>query len=154
MPEFIAMPTEQARTFKSGAPDAHGRPPERSVSKGANNDCRHCLNIIPEGEDMLVLAYKPFESTQPYAEIGPVFLCGKACERGGGTELPGSLRTAPDYLLRGYSDDDRIVYGTGAVVPQAEMAARFEAIFTDPNVAYIHIRSARNNCYQARVERG
>ncbi|MEX0371654.1 MAG: DUF1203 domain-containing protein, partial [Tateyamaria sp.] len=99
------------------------------------------------------LAYKPFEGTHPYAEVGPIFLCADPCPRGGGAELPAILTTSPDYLIKGYSADDRIVYGTGAVTPAPNIHDRVAAIFADPAVAYIHVRSARNNCYQARVDR-
>ena len=34
------------------------------------------------------------------------------------------------------------------------MMAQAEEIFADERVDYIHIRSARNNCYQARIDRG
>jgi hypothetical protein len=33
------------------------------------------------------------------------------------------------------------------------MMGQAEEIFADPRIAYIHIRSARNNCYQARIDR-
>ena len=102
---------------------------------------------------MLVLAHKPFEGTHPYAEVGPIFLCADDCAQGGGEALPDILTTSPDYLIKGYSTRDRIIYGTGVVTPTAEMRSRIAAIFADPEVAYIHVRSARNNCYQARVER-
>jgi len=102
---------------------------------------------------MLVLAYQPFEGSHPYAQVGPIFLCAEACKRGGGGTQPEILQTSPDYLIKGYSADERIVYGTGAVVPQAELKARIAAIFDDPAVREIHVRSARNNCYQARVTR-
>ena len=67
--------------------------------------------------------------------------------------MPEVLTTSPDYLIKGYGLDDRIVYGTGVVSPTLELEARLEAIFANPDVAYIHVRSARNNCYQARVDR-
>ena len=103
---------------------------------------------------MLILAHKPFEGEQPYAEIGPIFLCANACERGGGSaELPDILTTSPDYLIKGYSAQDRIVYGTGAVIKTDHMRDRITSIFENPDVAYIHVRSSRNNCYQARVDR-
>jgi uncharacterized protein DUF1203 len=153
MPTFVALPTDTATAYRAGAPDAFGNPPERQISTGSGTPCRHCLRDIPEGAQMLVLAHKPFASTNPYSEVGPIFLCASDCPRGGGTDIPEILTTSPDYLIRGYSHDDRIVYGTGAVTRTPDIAARLEAIFADPNVAYIHIRSARNNCYQARVDR-
>ena len=153
MPVFTALPTDVARAYQSGGSDAYGHPPERTLSGGAGNPCRHCLREIPEGAAMLILAHKPFTGTHPYAELGPIFLCADTCARGGGTDLPQILTTSPDYLLKGYSDDDRIVYGTGAITPHAQIAARSRAIFADPKVRYIHVRSARNNCYQCRIDR-
>ena len=154
MTTFTALPTDTVTAYRAGAPDAFGNPPERKISTGPGNPCRHCLRNIPEGAEMLLLAHKPFEGTHPYAEVGPIFLCARACPRGGGTNMPEIFTTAPDYLIKGYSADDRIVYGTGAVTPTPEIAQRLDAIFADPQVAYIHMRSARNNCYQARVDRG
>jgi Protein of unknown function (DUF1203) len=151
---FIALPTDQVRAYQEGAPDAYGATPEQGVSDGAGNPCRHCLKEIPKGAGMLVLAHRPFAGVHPYAETGPIFLCADRCERGGGDLLPEVLGTAPDYLIKGYNARDRIVYGTGVVVTPEGLAARAEAIFSNGDVAYIHVRSARNNCYQARIDRG
>ncbi|WP_299728945.1 DUF1203 domain-containing protein [uncultured Tateyamaria sp.] len=153
MPVFSALSTEVATAYRTGGLDAFGNPPERKISDGGANPCRHCLRDIPEGAEMLVLAHKPFAGTHPYAEVGPIFLCADACSRGGGDVLPEILTTSPDYLIKGYSSEDRIVYGTGVVSPTPELEDRLDAIFANPDVAYIHVRSARNNCYQARVDR-
>ena len=153
MPKVIALPTEIARAYQAGAPDAHGQPPERATSDGSGNPCRHCLRYIPEGAEMLILAHRPFPSAQPYAETGPLFLCADPCTRHAGTEMPEVFTRSPDYLIKGYSDSDRIVYGTGIVITKDRMMDQAAEILSDPRVAYVHIRSARNNCYQARVER-
>ncbi len=150
---FSPIPTETALHYQSGGADAYGLVPERKVSDGHGNPCRHCLMDIPAGAPMLVLAHRPFPALQPYAETGPIFLCGDACEAGGGAAIPQVL-SSPDYILRGYGDDDRIVYGTGAVTPTIGIPARAEMLLSDPRVAYVHVRSARNNCYQARIDRG
>ena len=63
------------------------------------------------------------------------------------------FRATPDYILRGYGHEDRIVYGTGSVVPTASISARAHELLSRDEVAYLHMRSARNNCYQCRVER-
>lgn len=153
MPTFTALPTEIVEAWRAGAPDAYGNPPERHISTGAGNPCRHCLHHVPKGADMFILAHKPFEGTHPYAETGPIFLCADPCDQGGGVDLPPILTSSPDYLIKGYGTDDRIVYGTGVVAPVAELHQRIAAIFADPTVAYIHARSARNNCYQLRIDR-
>lgn len=151
--QFTAIPTPVARAYQAGAADANGQPPERLISDGEGNPCRHCLCLIPEGKEMLVLAYRPFARLQPYAELGPIFLCAEPCRAGGGAALPAMLRS-PDYILRGYGADERIVYGTGAVVATETIIAEAELRLSDPAVAYLHLRSARNNCYQLRIDRG
>ncbi len=149
---FQPIPTDLVRALQAGAPDANGQPPERHVAEGGGNPCRHCLALIPEGAGMLVLAHRPFPALQPYAEVGPIFLCADACAAGGGAALPAML-SSEDYIVRGYSDGDRIVYGTGGVVATEAIAARAGALLADARVAYVHVRSARNNCFQVRVER-
>ena len=153
MIRITAIPTAEARAYQAGAPDAYGNTPERSISDGAGNPCRHCLRHIPEGAAMLILAYRPFPALQPYAETGPIFLCADPCTRGGGTDLPETWAETPDFLIKGYDSRDRIVYGTGAVVPTPRIPAQAQAILARPEVAYVHVRSARNNCYQARIDR-
>lgn len=152
MTTFTALPTAIVDAYRNGGLDAHGNQPERHVSDGDGNPCRHCLRDIPTGAEMLVLAHKPFEDTHPYAEVGPIFLCADKCSRGGGQDMPEILTTATDYLVKGYNAQNRIVYGTGAIVAAPDLADRLSKVLTAPDVAYIHIRSARNNCYQLRVD--
>ncbi|MHC0053527.1 DUF1203 domain-containing protein [Actibacterium sp. D379-3] len=151
---YHPLPTESVRALQRGARDAYGLPPERGVSDGAGTPCRHCLCDVPAGRDMLILAYRPFPALQPYAENGPIFLCADACAaHDPASGRPQILQTSPDYLIKGYCGADRIVYGTGQIVPAGALDPACAAVFQDPRVAYIHVRSARNNCYQARVER-
>lgn len=152
MIRFKALPTAEVRALQAGAPDAYGQAPERALSDGQGNPCRHCLKQIPAGAAMLILAHRPFPAPQPYAETGPIFLCADPCERGGGEGVPEAL-ASPEYLIKGYSSQDRIVYGTGAIVPTPEIPAAARRILDREGVAYVHVRSARNNCYQARIDR-
>lgn len=152
MIRFTAIPTETVRAYQAGGPDANGQTPERHVSDGGGNPCRHCLGMVPKGAALLVLAHRPFPAPQPYAEIGPIFLCAGPCAPGGGPDLPAML-ASPDYIVRGYGEDHRIVYGTGAVTPTAQIPARAAELFRDARVAYVHVRSARNNCFQCRIDR-
>jgi Protein of unknown function (DUF1203) len=149
---YVAIPTDIVRRYQAGGPDANGQVPERVVLDEESGPCRHCLKMIPKGAGMLILAHRPFPALQPYAELGPIFLCADPCEAGGGSELPEML-ASPDYIVRGYGANDRIVYGSGGVVATDHIAARAEELFGDERVAYVHVRSARNNCYQCRIER-
>lgn len=83
MIRFSPIPTDTARALQTGGLDAYGMLPERKLSDGGGNPCRHCLGMIPEGAEMLVLAHRPFPALQPYAETGPIFLCAAPCAAGG-----------------------------------------------------------------------
>lgn len=152
MLRFLPIPTEIARAYQAGGVDSYGLLPERKISDGGGNPCRHCLRMIPEGKGMLVLAHRPFGTLQPYAETGPIFLCADPCEAGGGPELP-EILSSSEYIVRGYGADERILYGTGGVVETGRIPARATELLAMPGVAFVHVRSARNNCFQLRIER-
>lgn len=152
--QFVPMPTDSATALWSGAPDDYGMKPERRISDGDGVPCRHCLRDVEAGEAYLILAYRPFPNLQPYAETGPIFLHAEPCVgHQPSAELPAILSSS-DYIVRGYDSADRIVYGTGAVTPTQDIAERAENLLSRSEIAYAHVRSARNNCYQCRIERG
>ncbi|NQW08770.1 MAG: DUF1203 domain-containing protein [Alphaproteobacteria bacterium] len=150
---FIALETKLAEAWRAGAPDANGQAPERRISDGSGVGvpCRHCLRHVAAGEPYLVLAHRPFATLQPYAEVGPIFIHAEACARGGGGDLP-TMFASPSYIVRGYGADDRIVYGTGGVVETETITERAAALLARDDIAYVHTRSAANNCFHCRVE--
>ena len=150
---FVALQTPIVQALQQGSPDANGQTPERQVSDGAGVPCRHCLHPVGSGDPYLILAHRPFPKPQPYAEMGPIFLHAEGCERHADDgEVPDMLRS-PQYILRGYNADDRIVYGSGHIVPTPEIAREAARMFNDARIAYVHVRSASNNCYQCRIDR-
>ena len=153
--KFLAMPTEIARAYQSGKPDAYGRVPERRISDGDGVPCRHCLTDVAAGDEYLVVAYRPFPDLQPYAETGPIFLHAARCERHPEAgDTPDMFLKREQLLIRGYGQDDRILYGTGQVIRTEETADIATRLLERPDVAYLHLRSASNNCFQCRIERG
>jgi hypothetical protein len=145
-PAFVAR-------VRSGGPDAHDQPAEKVSSKGQGTPCRSCLHDVPQGATMLILAACPFPAPQPYAETGPIFLCADDCTPWSGDGVPPILTTSPDYLLKGYCAEHRIIYGTGQITPADRVSAYAETLFADPAVAFVDVRSSRNNCFQTRVVR-
>ncbi len=151
---FEAMPSDVVHAYQAGAPDANGQPPERHLSDGPGNPCRHCLTDVAPGKPMLILAHRPFPALQPYAEVGPIFLHAEACGRyDAAAGVPPILRLRERLLVRGYGANHRILYGTGQVIATADLEAAATALLERPEVAYLHLRSASNNCYQCRIER-
>ncbi|MGJ8570884.1 MAG: DUF1203 domain-containing protein [Hoeflea sp.] len=141
-----------AAHLRGGAPDANGNPPEQKISDGLGVPCRCCMKSVSKGEPYLVAAWRPFTKTHAYAETGPVFLHAEACTAEPAQQgvLPAFLQN-PDYILRGYDADERIVYGTGGVIRLEAIPARIEELLKEPSVKAVHIRSSRNNCYHCRA---
>lgn len=137
---------------RKGGSDANGQAALRRPAVGLGNPCRHCLQLIAPGESLLVLAYRPFSTLQPYAELGPIFLHSQACSRYDSDALPAWFAHLQPALIRGYGHDDGIRYETGAVVAGQDLAAECDKILSSPEVAYVHIRS-KFNCFQCRVDR-
>ena len=151
---FEPIDSSLVAALRAGAPDANGHLAERgAISDGKGVPCRHCLCDVPKGQDYLVLAHRPFPSPQPYAEVGPIFLCCSDCLPWAGPGPPPILATSPDYLLKGYTANHRIAYGTGRSVAQEALVAYAETVLLDPAIAYVDVRSARNNCFQLRIRR-
>ncbi len=146
------IPTREVDHLRDGGPDAHGQRTLVRIAEGAANPCRHCLELIREGDEKLVLAYRPFAELQPYAEVGPIFLHPNACERYEGSGVPRWFDFMDPAIVRGYGSDDWIRYDTGRVVRGAEIEDACRAILADPSIAYVHVRS-KFNCFQCRVDR-
>lgn len=149
----LGIPSPITLALRRGAPDANGQPALAAQAEGQANPCRHCLGLIKEGDEMLVFSHRPFNTVQPYAETGPVFLHATDCVHYDADTLPGWFQYLEPALIRGYDDRDWIRYETGKVVSGPALDAECRAILARPEVAYVHIRS-RFNCFQCRVERG
>ena len=152
--KYLALETPIARALQAGGMDANNLPPEKAISGGDGMPCRHCLHNIEKGEEMLIVAHRPFSTTQPYAEQGPIFLHAKQCKRHDETAAPPEMFLKKEQMMvRGYKANERIKYGTGKVVNTPELTDACAAILSDPEIEYVHLRSASNNCFQCRVER-
>lgn len=151
--QFKPISTELARAMRSGAPDAYGAPAERAIAPDTGAPCRHCLGFIPKGAPMLIFALRPFSGLHPYAETGPVFLCADDCTAFDPDRGVPEIFAQNDMLIRAYDENERILYGTGQVVPPDRLAGECAARLARADVAFVHVRSSTNNCYQARVAR-
>lgn len=152
---FHALDTETVAHLRAGEPDSNGQVPERHTCESAGIPCRHCLKDIEIGNGMLALGHRPFRTVQPYAECGPIFVCADGCDRHvDNGDLPPVMTARPRFIIRGYTADERIRYGTGDVVATPDIEQAAHRIFEDPEIAFIHVRSVQNNCYFCRIERG
>ena len=152
----VFLPLSQARVdhLRQGGADAHGHAPERAISDGAGVPCRATLAMVPAGAPYLIVAHRPFDGLNPYTETGPIFVSADA----GPVAVPRHdlppFLTSPRYLVRGYGANERIVYGTGQVTPTDQIVDYCAQLLARDDISFVHIRSASNNCFHCRVERG
>ncbi|MCB1051735.1 MAG: DUF1203 domain-containing protein [Acidobacteria bacterium] len=146
------IPTNEAQTLWQGGSDAYGLSPIQEVAKGQGNPCRHCLQLIPEGQPKWILAYRPFPEKQAYAETGPIFLHPTSCKRFEADHFPQWMEYLEPALVRGYDVNHWIRYETGQVIAGKDLGRVCLEILHDHNIAYVHVRS-KFNCFQCRVER-
>jgi hypothetical protein len=113
---------------------------------------RCCLRDASEGEDIVLIGYRPNELGGPYAETGPVFVHAAPCAGyGEPTAYPAGFRDRTQ-VFRSYGPDGRIV--DGEVVAGADADAAIERLLARPEVARIDSRNVTYGCYMFRIERG
>lgn len=153
--EFHGIPTDSLYEYQSGSSDYNGQEPERSTVNESGYPCRHCLEHIKTGDDMLLLAYRPFETLQPYAELGPIVLRAGSCTAWQSNgEIPSIISERETIIIRGYDKNERIVGDTSRVIATMQFEQECRKTFDDPLVRTIHVRSSSNNCYFCKVVRG
>ncbi|MGB0925945.1 MAG: DUF1203 domain-containing protein [Pikeienuella sp.] len=151
--QFRALTTDLVAAIRAQGPDANGHRAESAISNGKGVPCRYCLCDIPAGDNILVLAHRPFAGLHPYAETGPIFLCAECERREDAPSAPPVIETRTEMLVKAYGVDERIRYGTGQITPTDDIPAYCEALLNDRETATVHIRSATNNCFICRVDR-
>lgn len=149
--QFTGLPTDAVHDIRESGIDAYGNAVERHHAPGGTYPCRHCLDQT--SDDYLVLAHRPLVGVNPYAETGPIFLCAEACDAYVPSAAVPDILRSPTYIVRAYSAKERIVYGTGQVTPTNEIGRYAERLFEAPDVAFVDVRSAANNCFQCRILR-
>ena len=126
-----------------------------SVSPATDNDrgpCRSCLTVFVPGEGRLLFSYAPNQYDHPYNEVGPIYIHEKECHPYTETEMfPPELRTRAPLTLRCYADNGIMV--GGKLVGDRPVEAVIERLFEDPEVKYLHARTASVGCFIARIER-
>ena len=151
--EFLGLPTDEVAKIRRNQVDAYGLKPETNISQGSGTPCRHCLKDTPSGAEYLVLAHRPFRGLNAYCETGPIFLCADDCQPADPVPNTPPMLGSDQYIVRGYSSDERILYGTGQIVETDQIPEYARALLRNNNVAFVDIRSATNNCFQCRVQR-
>jgi len=143
-------PVRLAAMVRSGHDDLDNPIAPRPVEGWEPLRC--CLRLAGAGDDIALVAYRPFEQRSVWSEVGPVFVHLSGCPGyADGRRLPDQLRSGP-RVLRTYHADGSMSYDDIAVVPHGE---DLEAVLLDllsrPTVGLVHVRSAEAQCFTYEV---
>jgi hypothetical protein len=146
-----SLETAVADEMRNASQDAYGNALQAETQNAPGNPCRHCLRRAKQGERLVLFSHSPFDTRNPYKEVGPIFVHADGCPRYAQTgRLPEDFLNRP-IVLRGYDARQRIA--EVAVVVDGSTERRVEELLADPNVAFVHARSFTHGCYLFRVDR-
>ena len=136
--------------------DEFGHQVESSIAGEAGyGPCRCCLKQFKPGEKRLLFSYAPVRSSNPYNEIGPVFIHENCLSYENTGVFPAEVkygRLHIPLLLRYYNNDRRMI-GAAPVKDNSEIELMIKELFERNEIEFIHIRNAEAQCYIAQVER-
>ncbi|MGD0543094.1 MAG: DUF1203 domain-containing protein [Candidatus Acidiferrales bacterium] len=147
----MAISTDLAEAVREMQKDPHYKfPAYADISKG-DAPCRHCLKIIPAGEQALLFTYDAFEGVEKLPLPGPVYIHAWSCERyPEDAGFPAELKNSP-RTLNAYATGRKLL--AQEYVGNGTVDSAIEKLFERSDVHYIHVRSTTVGCYTFRIER-
>jgi hypothetical protein len=113
--------------------------------------CRVSLADAEIGEELLLLPYEHQPAHSPYKSSGPIFV------RKGAKQAAIPPGVVPDYVSRRLMSvrayDARHLMTDATVCPGSDAAATIQEMFSNPEVAYIHLHNANRGCFSCAVNR-
>lgn len=120
---------------------------------GDGEPLRCCLRNARADERIALISWAPFTAVSPWREVGPVYVHGVECEGWTGPSLPPELRRGPS-LLRTYREDGTMNYEQNTLVHDQDLEALLVELLDGPEVATVHVRTVRPQCFLYAVTRG
>ncbi len=114
--------------------------------------CRITLEDAEPGETLLLLNYESHKTASPYRSAYAIYVRETAREaRTYVDAIPPVMEKRP-IALRIFNAEGMLI-GADLGRHGEETKAKIEAIFADPNAAYIHAHNAMHGCFAAAIER-
>jgi Protein of unknown function (DUF1203) len=113
--------------------------------------CRISLQDATIGEEVLLLPFQHHKTTSAYQSTGPIFIQKNAIEAILGlNEIPTMLLHRL-LSLRCYNKEGIMINAT--VVEGEVLSETLQELFTNNEIAYVHIHNAKPGCFNCVAER-
>jgi late competence protein required for DNA uptake (superfamily II DNA/RNA helicase) len=113
--------------------------------------CRVSLQDATIGEEVILLPFQHHKTNSPYKATGPIFV------RKNINEATLAINEIPTMLLhrllslRCYNKEGIMINAT--VIEGKIVSETLQTLFTNKEIAYVHIHNAKPGCYNCVVER-
>ena len=124
--------------------------PYRATGDGEPLRC--CLRFAHAGESIALISFAPFTDVSPWREVGPVYVHGERCPGPDEPGVPGGLSRGP-LVLRTYRADGSMDYEHNTLVGAQDVQPMLEDLLAEPDVATVHVRTVRPQCFLYAVTR-
>jgi hypothetical protein len=126
------------------------RQARRMVAQDGGYPCRVSLTDATPGDEVILVNYAHQRAASPYRSNGAVFVREGEQRFDAVNEVPEQLRKRT-LALRGY--DASGMLRIAELFDGRNLEAGIEAVFAQPDIAYIHAHFAKPGCYAALIER-
>ena len=150
--KVVAIRTEVAQYVqRTGKSPIYGFPAHKELAT-SRAPCRHCLQLIREREEeLLLVTYDPFRDVNALPLPGPVYLHAEACPRYRAQSLFPAIFRGRQLTLDAYRADGAFLFEAFAKDGNEEQVAN--RLFARRRVQFIQVRSTEAGCFLFRLER-
>lgn len=151
----IPFPADVVRAARSQRVDPWGGAARFLPAADRSAPCRHCMSGTRPGGDLLLLKYSPFaaDSPSPYAERGPIFLCGHDCAPYATPSRLPEIVTTRQVNIRAYDAADLMLYAHSHIADGQDAGDVVARLLEHAGVRRVHIRTALHGCFLCEVQR-
>jgi hypothetical protein len=150
--QFLPIDGERLAAMREQGMDEHGNPWTLRPAEGWE-PLRCCLRRASAGEDIALISYSPWTRPSPWREVGPVFVHFGRCDGYGATgDYPPVFRDSPSMLNPFDHAGARAYEHITFVTPADDHEAAVRAVMSQPEVAFLHVRSSVAGCLTFEVQ--
>jgi hypothetical protein len=150
---YLAIDPQRLKAMRRQRADEFGQPWVPRSAQGWE-PLRCCLRKPVAGEDIALISYSPWPLpwSSPWSEAGPVFVCFDDCP--GYPDIdhyPPALRRQHALLNPFDHEGARAYRHIRFVEPDQDHEAAVDTVLSQPDVAFLHVRSAVAQCFTFEV---
>jgi hypothetical protein len=144
---YTAIPAARLDAMREAGHDEFDNKWQLRVAEGWE-PLRCCLRKAKPGEDIALICYTPWPEPSPWMEAGPVFVHHETCPGYTSTDEYPSYPRHSRMILNPFDHTGARAYDHITLVgPEDDHPQAIHDVLSQPDVAYLHLRSGAAGCY-------